>query len=119
MTKRIFLESSLNGHPFRAWKTFRRWSDPLIAHGSFVIYYVENGMLAFEGEMYGRVGHEFPSQTTMWNFDGTVQQQVKVTGLDGLGGQILNARVSAPWLWSVQDQTEPTDPQWITEHGKQ
>ena len=51
---------------------------------------------------------------TVWGQDGKIAMQGSARA-----GKILVANLEPPWLWGVTDQTEPTDPQWIAEHGKQ
>ncbi len=49
---------------------------------------------------------------TKWSIDGTVIHQSVWTSTD------VETRSEPPWWWGVQDQTSPSDPQWIAEHGK-
>ena len=80
-----------------------------IVRGKYIGYYIENGFKAKDG-MYQ---DGLPVAVTQWNFDGTINVQVTQEK-----GEVVFKK-SPPWLWGVQDQTEPTDPQWIAEHGKQ
>ena len=114
-------------HVVHGFATVRRWSrsDPPIPGQSYWLFvfaptepygiqrmwYVENGFLASEYE-WGRnkVGRILILKATEWSFNGTIMLQI---------GEIRSRKESSPWWWDVQDQTEPTDPQWIAEHGKQ
>ena len=58
------------------------------------------------------------ARTTSWFPDGTVELQMDWKR-DESGRSHPIHIAEPPWLWNVTNQTEPTDPQWIAEHGKQ
>ncbi len=92
------------GHPLETEWSGKTVRFILREDGTTEGYYVQNGMKAQE---INKVGGG-----TIWNFDGTVRRQIQFRGSKA-------NKTSAPWWWGVQDQTEPTDPKWIAEHGKQ
>ena len=49
---------------------------------------------------------------TSWGIFGTVLFQTVWTGTD------VETSLDPPWRWGATDQTSPSDPQWIAEHGK-
>ena len=87
----------IDGHPVKGWVTVLR-GHLLVYHGESVVWYVENGMKAWE------VFHEHDRIvfSTNWDFHGRVTLQI-------LHGTF---RRTPPWLWGVTDQTEPTAPWW-------
>ncbi len=87
----------------RGFKTVKRWS-PSEQHGVARVWYVESGFVARE-DWYEDGGCV---RTTKWAIDGTVLHQSSRTGFHS----------EPPWLWDATDQTSPSDPQWIAEHGK-
>ncbi len=96
----------INGHfppPTRGWKTVKRWTDHPIWYGKMVLYYVETGMKSAEGEIYAGPS----SHATLWNLDGTIQQQRRVDP-----NRYWEVKDAPPWWWPVTDQTEPTAPWW-------
>ena len=87
--------------------TVRRWTHPQVACGKAVAHWISNGLKGCEWEFEEGI----PIRSTTWGLDGSVQTQAS--------NQPGEIKTSPPWLWNVTDQTEPTDPQWIAEHGKQ
>ncbi len=83
------------GHKIRGpFTETRRANEPR----QWVFYYVDSGFKAEEGEEAGMY-----SKKTVWNFDGTVRDQIRPDG---------HPRSDPPWWWGVTDQTEPTAPWW-------
>ena len=100
-------------HLIRGWETVKRGRGN--RHGPLVAYYVENGHKAIEG-VYENGNLVW---VTKWKLDGRVMSLAQdVRNVGGSTGQV-EIKATHPWWWGVQDQTEPTDPQWIAEHGKQ
>ena len=83
-------------------------------HGTSIMFYEENGYKAMEG--LWRNGTAIKS--TSWNPDGTISNQHRYNWQDVPGQQWDEMKTSPPWWWGVEDQTSPSDPQWIAEHGK-
>ena len=83
---------------------------PGTPHGEFVSWWPD-GLLREKGN---HDEGEPNGKWTIWYASGKVQVQH-----DYLRGTIQDHRTSPPWWDGVTDQTEPTDPRWIAEHGKQ
>ena len=96
----------LNEKDVSGWETVTLSGQARIPHLRRVTYYVDNGFLAQEG-FYE---NGWPVAVTQWDFDGTVQVQIKQ---DETGKSLK--KESPPWWWNVADQTKPTAPWW---HGK-
>ena len=67
-------------------------------HGKITVYYVENGMKAWEAEFR----NNGVVKSTLWHPDGSVHAQFRLT----------EDKVSPPWWWGVTDQTRPTASRW-------
>ena len=103
----------ISQHPMRRWVEVKRWSVLPLPNwkDKSTSYYLENGLLA--EDILIHAGSQRPVSITRWGFDGVLLMQTR-----GTSGRVEH-KYSAPWWWNVTDQTEPTDPQWIAEHGKQ
>ena len=80
------------------------WSGKV--YGRYVIYYVETGFMATDGELNSE---GTLVKYTHWNPDGTVVNQ------DWLppGELEKQFKEGPPWWWGVTDQTEPSIPAWM------
>ncbi len=97
--------------PVRGWVRVKRGSHE--RHGGLLAYYVATGRKAIDGEFRKHTG----LRQTIWNGDGTVKRQLR--NIDDQDNWIwLETKESPPWWWGVKDQTSPSDPQWIADHGK-
>ena len=83
------------------WSRVHRWTGRLIYSVGF---YPDTGIKALEAQF--SEGHL--SMLTVWRADGRVLAQMNAPR--GVG--TLETKVTAPWLWGVKDQTEPTAPWW-------
>ena len=90
----------------RGFEVRNRWTGTLHRAAS---WYEDNG---FKYSVTFLDGSEFC--VTNWNHDGSVDSQMR----NRFGKIQTRFNTAPPWWWGVQDQTSPSDPQWITEHGK-
>ena len=119
----VTITIEMDGHEARGIVGVNRWTGGAVPLRVQTFYYVENGFKAHESEYWPYSGVSLRS--TMWRFDGSVASQsrcdddpghVKEPYLSGLVSDQSN--IEPPWWWGVKDQTSPSDPQWIAEHGK-
>ncbi len=103
MTKRKLSTNGRDSPPERGWATVTRWSGKV--YGRYVIYYVETGFMATDGELNSE-GNLV--KYTHWNPDGTVVNQDWLPS----GELEMQFKEGPPWWWGVTDQTEPSIPAW-------
>ena len=99
----------VNGSFDDTWGWYRklRWSEA--RYGYCVLYYTKNGFKARESDMrHGKI-----IWATDWLPNGEVSCQIQLSS-----GGMEEEKLSPPWWRDVEDQTSPSDPQWIAEHGK-
>ena len=94
--------------PLTGWHRVGRWGTREVLHGTSVSFYASNGYKFMES-----VHRDARCvRCTCWSDSGAVVWQ---------SGEELGSRMTLdrpPWLWGATDQTSPSDPQWIAEHGK-
>ena len=102
---------SWNEQFVRGFFTVKRWQPSPIYHGTCRVWFVNTGYLFLEAEYEDGVC----LRRTRYLPDGRVASQSLNHSKTPLTEE---ARDSPPWWWGVRDQTSPSDPQWIAEHGK-
>ena len=115
------VEKKLGNHEVRGWMTAKRWTRELTLHGYFVSFYVENGMKACEGEIYGITRLALVT-ATWWRIDGRVHSQRR--DHDNFYGEEIPAQPGSEnwtdsWWWNVTAQTRPTAPWWDHEKNRE
>ena len=92
--------------------TVKRWGKYKgNTHGCQVIWHW-NGLKARQGETLNGLGD---GVVTYWSQDGRIVKQERYV----IGRGLVETKKETPWWDGVTDQTEPNDPQWIAERGKQ
>ena len=104
-----------NTEKVRTYRRYNRWDH---THVHVRSYFLSTGYQSSDEKWRnGKV-----SGATIWSPDGKVKMQQRWENSEWLGRYDRGSSVlygGPPWWWGVQDQTKPTDPQWIAEHGKQ
>ena len=115
MTHRFYIESrrsmissifSSRGPNMRGWMQVPQWSAegwPDSNHVRGATWYVDSGFKAEELSV-----RDSKLCITKWKPDGSVAEQYI-----GIQAGKDQSQESAPWLWGVTDQTEPTMPAWM------
>ncbi len=103
MLERVDVETFSSG---RGWMIARRWTNPQIQYGRKVLWDPKTGFKKLDQYYYS--GRE--AYGTGWDQDGKVRRQFHYWFSDS--GDKSETPSEPPWLWGVQDQTEPTAPWW-------